>query len=291
MEENSNFFSTDFGDTTGNEAQTSITIDGEEITSPTITIADNGSRETVRITYQDENESEIFSLERPQAELNIFDPQYYLNSNPDVAEAIEGNDEGTGLVIQLLAAQLPNLTPGIPFSSIQSSGNNNITTNIVDADGNIINSESNNLNDSLLDYSASINHYVSNGALEGRDPSPLFDSEYYLEENPDVASALAGGAFSGDPLLHYVSSGAIEGRDPNAYFDSSYYTEQNPEVQEGYNPLEHYILLGSLSGADPSPNFDPDYYLSQNPDVANLGIDPLTHFLTFGQEEGRQPTA
>ena len=291
MEENSNFFSTDFSNTTDNEAQTSITIDGEEITSPTIIINDNGSRETVRITYQDENESEIFSLERPQAELNIFDAQYYLNSNPDVAEAIGDNDEGAGLVIQTSEAQLPNLTSGIPFRSIQSNGNNNITTNIIDADGNIINSESNNLNDSLLDYSALINHYVSNGALEGRDPSPLFDSEYYLEENPDVASALAGGAFSGDPLLHYVSSGAIEGRDPNPYFDSNYYTEQNPEVQQGYNPLEHYVLFGSLSGADPSPNFDPDYYLSQNPDVANLGIDPLTHFLTFGQEEGRQPTA
>ena len=94
----------------------------------------------------------------------------------------------------------------------------------------------------------------------------MFDSEYYLEQNPDVASALAGGSFNGDPLLHYVEAGTTEGRDPNPYFDSDYYVTENPGVAEsGLNPLEHYVLLGSSAGAD--------------------------HFLTFGQDEGRSPIA
>lgn len=55
--------------------------------------------------------------------------------------------------------------------------------------------------------------------------------------------------------------------------------------------MEHYVLFGSSSGADPSPNFDPNYYLEQNPDVLAAGIDPLTHFLVFGRDEGRLPMA
>ena len=30
-------------------------------------------------------------------------------------------------------------------------------------------------------------HYLEKGAVEGRDPSPDFDTAYYLEMSPDVA--------------------------------------------------------------------------------------------------------
>ena len=49
--------------------------------------------------------------------------------------------------------------------------------------------------------------------------SGLFDKEYYLARNPDVAAAGL------DPIKHYVRSGAAEGRDPNRLFDSSAYIE------------------------------------------------------------------
>lgn len=35
--------------------------------------------------------------------------------------------------------------------------------------------------------------------------------------------------------------------------------------------------------------FDADWYLAQNPDVAENGIDPLTHYLSSGDAEGRDP--
>ena len=35
--------------------------------------------------------------------------------------------------------------------------------------------------------------------------------------------------------------------------------------------------------------FDGDYYLDTNPDVAAAGVDPLDHFLEFGDKEGRDP--
>jgi hypothetical protein len=264
------------GETFEDSDGSTIVSNGETVGNSSISIGDASTNGNVRIVYTNEEGAETFSVERPQAELNIFDPQYYKSNNPDVAQGIEGKYQNANLSTDLQQAQLPEIAP---------SGQTQVTgggTVIIDGASTT----------SIPNYTASIEHYVQSGAVEGRDPSPLFDTQYYLEENPDVASALAGGDFSGDPLLHYVSAGAEEGRDPNPYFDSDYYLQQNPEVAEaGWNPLEHYVLYGSASQLDPSPNFDPNYYLNQNPDVAAAGVDPLTHFLTSGQEEGRSPMA
>ncbi len=117
-------------------------------------------------------------------------------------------------------------------------------------------------------------HYFSRGAYEGRDPHPLFDSSYYLRQNRDVAEAKI------NPLLHYLVNGAYEGRDPHPHFDSSYYLEQNPDVAEArLNPLAHYIGPGIAEGRDPNPEFDTSAYLEQNPEVALKGLNPLAHHL------------
>ncbi len=39
----------------------------------------------------------------------------------------------------------------------------------------------------------------------------------------------------------------------------------------------------------PNPYFDPRYYLASNPDVAAAQIDPLVHYIQFGEAEGRRP--
>src|SRR5882762_6863578 len=36
--------------------------------------------------------------------------------------------------------------------------------------------------------------------------------------------------------------------------------------------------------------FDRDWYLIRNPDVARVGIDPLVHYLHYGEAEGRFPS-
>ncbi|MDJ0570760.1 MAG: hypothetical protein QNJ53_17180, partial [Pleurocapsa sp. MO_192.B19] len=168
------------------------------------------STQNGQFIYEFFNGEEWVRIERPVAEFNIFDSEFYLNSNPDVAS-------------QTQITQTTN-------NSTQTIINNSMIN------GNRI--------DSLL-------HYVEFGAQQGRDPSPLFDSQYYLEQNPDVATALAGGDFSGDPLLHYVKSGAQEGRDPNPFFDSDYYLTTYTDVaDEGMNPLEHYVLFGAAEGRD-----------------------------------------
>ncbi|MEE4376788.1 MAG: hypothetical protein V2J55_04645, partial [Candidatus Competibacteraceae bacterium] len=86
--------------------------------------------------------------------------------------------------------------------------------------------------------------------------SGIFDNDWYLEKNPDVATTGA------NPLAHYLSSGAAEGRDPNPLFDGDWYLKQNPDVAAtGINPLAHYLSSGATEGRDPNPLFDGDWYL------------------------------
>jgi len=51
-----------------------------------------------------------------------------------------------------------------------------------------------------------VQHYMTFGYLEGRNPNALFSSHLYLEANPDLAN---GGI---NPFLHFVLHGAAEGR-------------------------------------------------------------------------------
>jgi hypothetical protein len=78
----------------------------------------------------------------------------------------------------------------------------------------------------------------------------LFDDEFYLKTNPDVAAADV------DPLRHYLAHGASEGRWPNPSFNPVFYASQAVTLRRGENPLLHYIATGRQLGyatrADPA---------------------------------------
>lgn len=129
-----------------------------------------------------------------------------------------------------------------------------------------------------------LEHYLSHGAREGRDPHPLFDSRWYREQYPQVADAKMS------PLTHYITVGISEGLDPHPLFDTDFYLRTNPDVAAaGANPLHHYMAHGAYEGRDPHPLFDSSWYLERNPDVAAARDNPLVHYLTHGAKEGRDP--
>lgn len=67
--------------------------------------------------------------------------------------------------------------------------------------------------------------------------SGLFDAEYYLAYNPDVA---ASGV---EPIRHFAYSGWKELRKPNDLFDVNGYILDHPEIiRSGMNPLVHKII-------------------------------------------------
>jgi len=128
-----------------------------------------------------------------------------------------------------------------------------------------------------------LEHYLTRQGLERRDPNPLFNNDWYILQNPD----LAAGA---NPLVHYLQKGWKEGRNPHALFDTAFYLQQNPDVaQAEVNPLQHYLANGGLEGRSPHPLFDGAWYLRQNPDLLTSGLNPLIHYLLQGWKKRRNP--
>jgi hypothetical protein len=127
-------------------------------------------------------------------------------------------------------------------------------------------------------------HYLGYGANEGRDPNPLFDTDWYLNRYPDVRAA------GTNPLVDYLQRGVAKGCDPNPLFDTDWYLDCYPDVRAaGTNPLVDYLQRGVAEGRDPNPLFDSDWYLDRNPDVRAAGVNPLVNYLQHGAAEGRDP--
>lgn len=99
-----------------------------------------------------------------------------------------------------------------------------------------------------------LTHYNEFGWKEGYNPNEVFDTNEYLEANPDVAAAGV------NPFTHYNEFGQAEGRAPNADFPS----------------LE---------------DFDWEAYVGANPDLQAAGINTAAaaydHYITFGWNEER----
>ena len=66
--------------------------------------------------------------------------------------------------------------------------------------------------------------------------SRLFDREFYLRENPEVA------VLAVEPIWHYCSRGWRELRDPSPNFSTNAYLERNRDIKTcGMNPFYHYV--------------------------------------------------
>ncbi len=85
--------------------------------------------------------------------------------------------------------------------------------------------------------------YATSGWHKGLNPDALFDTNYYLSHNPDVAAARVS------PLLHYEEYGWHEGRDPSAQFSTHKYLDAYADVKNaGLDPLLHYVVYGQGEG-------------------------------------------
>ncbi|OYV35227.1 MAG: hypothetical protein B7Z81_09005 [Acidocella sp. 20-61-6] len=75
-------------------------------------------------------------------------------------------------------------------------------------------------------------------------------------------------------------------------FLADWYVERHPELAKpGADQLGYFCKIGWRQGDLPNPYFDPGYYLAANPDVARAGLNPLLHYVTHGDKEGRDPCA
>jgi hypothetical protein len=127
-------------------------------------------------------------------------------------------------------------------------------------------------------------YYLVNGARGTADPHPLFSTRYYMERNPYLGFA--------NPLSHFVQRGAAEGRSPHSLFDIAFYWQQQPGVRvRGDNALQHYLNRVFEEDLDPHPLFDSSFYFEQADILRTYRINPLVHFLQNGHREDLQPIA
>ena len=153
------------------------------------------------------------------------------------------------------------------------------------------------------------------------DYSAVFDADYYLKNNPDVAKWANNDKEKA--LQHFINCGMAEGRRGNEAFDVQSYYNEYPDLRAAFGTdivryYEHYATFGkgegrhpsgcasikgmrtSLGGTDYSAVYDPEYYLEHNADVKGcytkkVGalslIDDaavLRHFVGCGMAEGRR---
>ena len=158
-------------------------------------------------------------------------------------------------------------------------------------------------------------HYVKYGWKEGRNPSPEFDGNTYLNEFPELY------AKGWCPLFHYMTlhkelmpkvtvkeimhnlankyfkkykgkSNDYKLIAKSKYFNKRWYLKRYPDVKRAkVDPIEHYLKYGWKEGRNPSKKFDANVYLNRYEDVKNAKMNPLLHYEKHGKKEGRNPSA
>ena len=91
-----------------------------------------------------------------------------------------------------------------------------------------------------------LEHFLRIGIHMGRDPGPLFCSQFYAsqEESSKSKDCL---------LLDYLTTGWREKIKPHPLFNTTWYLAAYPDVQaQNVEPLQHFIKFGSKEGRNPN---------------------------------------
>ena len=145
-----------------------------------------------------------------------------------------------------------------------------------------------------------IKHYINIGCKNNCNPSPHFDTSWYLKEHPDVQES------GMNPLVHYIQFGRKEGRSPSpsfniknvddytailysGLFDEEWFSNFYSLDKSSVNLVKYYFDDYLNYGLNPSPDFDSMWYLEKYDDVKKSGMNPFAHYIKHGKKEGRKP--
>lgn len=144
---------------------------------------------------------------------------------------------------------------------------------------------------------------------------PFYDEEQYLALNQDLLPQLKNKHFISG-FEHFLLYGHKEVHDglrlinPEAetpyiksdpdelnralieqsgMFDAEFYRTYYPDIRTNeVDPLWHYIVYGAEELRNPSATFSTTYYLNAYPEVLQSGINPLVHYILVGEKEKRK---
>ena len=298
----------------------------------TISIADGETAGSVEVTVNDDelvegNETAAFAISNPSEGIRLgetvevsgaiadndeatFEPiepssfldnEFYLNNNPDVANAVEAGTFNSGLAHFLDFG----LSEGrAPSQSLTFFSENSYLENNSDVQEAVNSGTFESGLDHFLSFGLNQNE-VQERIAEGGTGYEFYNEQYYVNNNPDVQDAVNTGAFNSG-LEHFLRFGLDEGRTPGealSFFNEETYLDDNDDVQNAIDngvfdsAIEHFLQFGVKEGLDIREGtgydfFEPETYLSENSDVAEAveqGIfdSGLEHFVEFGFAENR----
>ena len=159
-----------------------------------------------------------------------------------------------------------------------------------------------------------VEHFLSVGLTENRNPNPLFNALWYLENHdvpegtPALLHYLENARSNGNRphvvfntefyeqwmdtddkrshLEHYVTDGWHQGHDPHPLFSSGWFVEQSGRsFSAAWTPFEDFVARPHLETGDPGPFFLAGAYYRARPDVRLAGVNALVHYETNGRAE------
>ncbi|MBE7380910.1 MAG: tandem-95 repeat protein [Leptolyngbya sp. SIO1E4] len=212
----------------------------------------------------------------------FFDESFYLNQNPDVADAVNAGVFSSGYQHFVLSGLAEGRNPSLLYDEAFYLANNEDVAQAVTSGV----------------FTSGLVHFLQAGHEEGRDPSALFRQRDYLTNNADVETAIESGAVQSG-FDHFINFGANEDRLPPLYlYNEEFYLSSNPDVaaavQTGFftDGFAHFASIGQSEGRNPSSLFDQADYLAANPDIAaavagGTFSSGFQHYVAFGRFEER----
>ena len=138
-------------------------------------------------------------------------------------------------------------------------------------------------------------HYLRQCSTLAVNPNPGFDVAWYAHTYRHFL------ANEPDPFQHYLKHGMRMGCDPSpeasiirisGLFDLAYYRAASLPLETEHDDdlIYHFCREGwKKQRRRPNHAFDIQRYLDQNHDVAAAGLNPLYHYICYGEAENRQP--
>ncbi len=163
----------------------------------------------------------------------VFDVNYYLAGNPDLAKIYNG--DRAAATEHWVNTGFYEMRRGSPYFALSAYiFNNPDLTKQFDTF-----------------YELYLNHFLSNGIYEGRVSSIFYDGVEYLYLNSDLRRAF--GSDYQAALDHYIKYGIFEGRQASKWFSAKEYFRVNSDLQSVYKSdyyaaLMHYALYGVNEG-------------------------------------------
>ncbi|WP_417198011.1 glycosyltransferase [Bizionia sp.] len=114
--------------------------------------------------------------------------------------------------------------------------------------------------------------------------SGLLQASKYIEKR-----GLSSDLNIDDVVSDFLTTGENLNINPNPLFITKWYRSKN-KISDSESPLIHYIeSCKNKKYSNPNPLFFTEWYLNNNEDVFDSGLNPLFHYLEFGEGEYRKP--